>query len=185
MKKHIITLIVVISVVCTAFTANEKFTVNIVESNIKWTGYAEAGNYSPTGNIRIKSGMINAKNGMIISGKIVIDMTTLSHENKDLEKHLKESDFFDCKKYPTSTFVIYKVVGKQITGKLTIKGITKSVSFPISTTIKNGISKSKVSLKVDRTEFNIKYNSSSYFQDLGSYAIKNEFDLDITIVASL
>ena len=62
-----------------------------------------------------------------------------------------------------------------VKGKITIRGITKDITCPV----KLEKSESKIvasgKLVVDRTKFDIKYNSSSYFQDLGSYAIKNDF----------
>lgn len=182
MKKLTATILLTVLFFTTAFKIDSPINIDLVKSTASWTGYAEAGNYSPTGSIKLKSGTLTMANGNLKATTIIIDMTSLSHENKDLEKHLKDSDFFDCEKYPVAKFVLSKASKKTATGLLTIKNITKPISFPIEMVEKDGIFTIKANFKIDRTLYNIKYNSSSFFQDLGSYAIKNEFDLSILII---
>ena len=121
-------------------------------------------------------------------GEFVIDMsslacTDLNGEYKGkLEGHLKSDDFFGVEKYPTSNLNITKVksTGKnsyKITADLTIKGITKSIKFDASIYGK----KATANLKVDRTQFNVKYGSGSFFDGLKDNMIYDEFDLVIDI----
>jgi len=159
------------------------FKLDIAKSKIVWTGYAEAGNYAPEGEIKLDNGNFNMSKTSIISGDFEFDMKTISQENKDLEKHLKNEDFFDVEKFPKAFFKIDKMDNNQVTGILTIKGIAKPITFPIIITQNNKTIRIQATMKIDRTQFEIKYNSSSYFQDLGSYAIKNNFDIKLDLIA--
>ena len=69
-----------------------------------------------------------------------------------------------------------------MTADLTIRGITKTVSFDVENKEDQGVFTAVGMISIDRTKFDIKYNSSSFFQDLGNYAIKNEFDLRFELV---
>ncbi len=182
MKHLTILSLIVIQFLSTTHKISQESKIDLAKSTVKWTGYAEAGNYAPSGNIKIKSGKINFLNETLKSISVEIDMGTLTHENKDLEKHLKDSDFFDCDKFPVATFISSEIKGNRINGQLTIKNITKAISFPIEVSKLEGVYVVKANLKVNRTLYNIKYNSSSFFQDLGNYAIKNDFDLSIIIM---
>lgn len=184
MKGIIITSIFAFILSLNTKAQNIAYKVDEEQSTVKWKGYAGVGSYAPVGTIKIKSGNIKCAGNFIRNGFVLIDMTTIENENKDLEGHLKNEDFFDCKKYPTAKFDLITLKGKNAVGKLTIKGIAKEVKFPMTYNNLNGKLTIKANLKVDRTLYNIKYNSASYFQDLGNYAIKNEFDLEIVLVAS-
>jgi polyisoprenoid-binding protein YceI len=64
-----------------------------------------------------------------------------------------------------------------VTGDLTIKGITKPVTLVVSM-FEN---KATATLKVDRTKFDIKYGSGSFFDNLGDKAIYDDFDLVVDL----
>jgi len=64
-----------------------------------------------------------------------------------------------------------------VEGKLTIKKITKPIKFNVSVYGK----KANASIKVDRTKFDIKYGSGSYFDDLADNLIYDEFDLVVDL----
>jgi polyisoprenoid-binding protein YceI len=109
--------------------------------------------------------------------------TDLTGEYKDkLEGHLKSDDFFGVEKFNTATLVITKVkaIGKNTynaSANLTIKGKTNPVTFDISI-VGN---KANVTLKVDRTKYDIRYGSASFFDNLQDKAINNEFDLIVNL----
>jgi Uncharacterized conserved protein len=81
-------------------------------------------------------------NTTLKGGSFVIDMSTINvldipadkKGNADLRGHLSAPDFFDVAKYPTSKFVITSVEDKgdklHVTGNLTIKDVTKSITIP-------------------------------------------------------
>jgi polyisoprenoid-binding protein YceI len=185
MKKSILS-IVIATVVFSSFSftnpEKEAKEIKLENSQVIWKGYKVTGSH--TGNIALKSGSLSFNNDKLIGGEFVMDMpqiitTDLTGEYKDkLEGHLKSDDFFGVAKHPTSTLVFTKVkaTGKnsyQITGDLTIKGITNPVTFEMSV---YG-NKANASLKVDRTKYDVKYGSTSFFDGLADKAIYDEFDL--------
>jgi polyisoprenoid-binding protein YceI len=99
-----------------------------------------------------------------------------------LNGHLKADDFFGTEKFPTATLVFKKVRVKapnvyNVTGDLTIKGITKPITFDLATT-KNTAA---TAFKVDRTKYDIKYNSPSIFSSIGDKAISDDFELAVAL----
>ena len=102
--------------------------------------------------------------------------------NKKLVGHLKSDDFFGVEKFPTATFNITKATkfsnGKaSVTGNLTIKGNTESITFDF---VKNR-NQYTTKLEIDRSKFNVRYGSTSFFDGLGDKAIDNIFILDIQL----
>jgi polyisoprenoid-binding protein YceI len=119
-------------------------------------------------------------------------MTTIKDADGSakLEGHLKADDFFGTAKFPTSTFVITKVaaVGSNlmVTGNLTLKGITKPLSFPATVTVNADGTVSALAGKiiVDRTKYDIKYGSKSFFDTIGDKAIDDNFEIGVKLVAA-
>lgn len=162
--------------------------VIISESVVSWKGYKVLGQH--TGEIRIKEGNLDFEGDNLVGGEFVIDMSTISStdlEGETAQKligHLSSPDFFGIADYPTATFTITKVVSRgkagdyKITGDLTIKESTESITF-------NALFEDSVataSTSVDRSKFDVKYGSGSFFQNLGDNTIYDEFDLDIKLV---
>jgi polyisoprenoid-binding protein YceI len=198
MKKIISTL----SIVSIAFLSmsfinpvkESSFKVDVQKSNIAWNGKKVAGQHS--GNIKLSGGTLSLNDGKLSNGSFNINMnsitcTDLQGEWADkLVGHLKADDFFGVEKFPTSSFVITKVSPASagtvnISGNLTIKGITKAISFPASMSVSgNTLTASAKGVKVDRTKYDIRYGSKSFFDSIGDKAIDDEFTLDITLVAT-
>ncbi|MBC7534453.1 MAG: YceI family protein [Ferruginibacter sp.] len=157
-------------------------TAAVAKASIAWTGYGEIGNYSLTGNIKLKGAEVSMEAGRIIQATIIIDMKSITHDQKQLEEHLKDKDFFDVSRFPVAIFktetVDYKNAGNAIAkGSLTIKGVTKPISLSLQISNAGDITVLKSEISIDRTVFGIKYNSKSFFGNLGDQAIKNNFDL--------
>lgn len=164
-----------------------KFNADIVKSVLLWQGHKIMGSHE--GEMDLKSGYITEDKGGIIGGKFIVDMSSIrakslmdggdDHDKSELAGHLKDGDFFDVNTYPTAQFVITNAVNKgstvNITGNMTIKNVTQPISFSALWT--NQILTAKVN--IDRTKFNIKYGSGSFFDNLGDRAIKDEFSLDL------
>lgn len=173
-------------------TFSQKLSVDPVRSKIEWTGKKIVGN-SHNGELKLKSGQLELKNDQIVKGNFIVDMTSLTNldlEDKDynakLVGHLKSDDFFSVEKYPTATFNVKKstrfVNNKAtVTGDITIKGTTKEVTAVVSRV--NGATYT-TKLEVDRSQFDVRYGSNSFFDNLGDKAIDNNFVLNITIVTS-
>lgn len=166
----------------------QKQTFDTKKSTIKWLGEKIGGQHE--GYIYLKSGELEEKNNEIISGNFVIDMTSITNTdltdpgyNEKLVGHLKSDDFFGVKKYPTASLTITKSTkfsnGKaSVTGNLTIKGKTETISFDI---FKNKKSYS-TEIKIDRSKFDVKYGSTSFFDSLGDKAIYDIFELNIIVI---
>ena len=173
--------------------APENFVVDTKASSIEWTAGKVGGSHN--GTIQLASGSLSFVGKNLKSGSFGIDMSTISisdlkgNSNQNLLNHLKGDDFFSVAKNPASTFAITKVSPAgtdrvNITGNLTIKGITNEISFPASVKrAKNtGVAVAK-GVKVDRTKYDIKYRSKNFFGDIGDKAIDDEFELSINLVA--
>jgi polyisoprenoid-binding protein YceI len=169
------------------------FKVDNTTSKVTWVGKKVTGEH--TGGIRISDGKLNVNGNKISGGKFDIDMTSITctditdaEYNGKLVGHLKSDDFFSSAKFPKASFVITKAVpagkGKyDITGNLTIKGITKEIKFPATVQLNQGLVSAKAVIKVDRTLYDIKYGSGSFFDNLGDKAIDNIFELNVDLVA--
>ncbi|MCD0489217.1 YceI family protein [Pedobacter sp. MC2016-14] len=161
------------------------YTVDAAKSSITWIGKKVTGSHN--GTIALKSGTLNVNGKSITGGSFVIDMTSIKDADgsEKLEGHLKADDFFGSTKYPTSTFVITKVAGAVVTGNLTIKGITKPVSFPATVTVNADGTATALAGKilVDRTKYDIKYGSKSFFDSIGDKAIDDNFEISVKLVA--
>jgi polyisoprenoid-binding protein YceI len=160
--------------------------MNVTNSNIIWKGYKVTGSHE--GMIALKSGNLIFDHNELVGGVFNVDMSSLActdlsgeYKNK-LEGHLKSEDFFNTAKYPTSNLTFKKVspTGKNsynIEAEITIKGKKQMVSFSASV---YG-NKASAVLKIDRTKFDIKYGSGSFFDGLGDNLIYDEFDLILDI----
>ncbi len=182
MKNTIILFIASVSLSINSF-AQSVFKANTEKSKFSWTGYAAVGTYAPTGNIKLNSGSLTFDGKNITKANFEFDMKTISHENKDLQNHLRNEDFFDVEKYPKATFILEKIVDNQATGLLKIKAVQKKISFPITVIKSDKDISFQAVINVNRTEFGIKYNSTNFFSNLGDYAIKDnfEFRLDLSM----
>lgn len=168
--------------------------VRVEKSNIVWNGYKVTGSH--TGNIQLKSGKLDFEGDKLVGGAFEIDMSSITCNdlegewNQKLVGHLKSDDFFSVEKYPTAKFVITQVVSRgtpgdyKIVGDLTIKGITKEIKFFSKVTEENGEKVSTAEIKVDRSDFNVRFGSGSFFDNLGDKTIYDEFDLEVKLVSS-
>lgn len=191
MKKLLSTLTLCMAVILLMSTTKpvktETFKVNTELSSIDWIGRKVTGQH--TGKIKIASGEVKMSGKAVKGGSFTMDMTSITSDSERLTGHLKTDDFFSVEKNPVSTFVITKVVSAgaeriNITGNLTIKGITNEVTFP-ATVKKQGNSLVAVAknVMVNRAKFDIRYGSKSFFNDIGNKAIEDDFELGINLVA--
>lgn len=186
MKNTIKNFAIVALVTFTAFSfttiEENKKEIKTDKSEVVWKGYKVTGSHE--GTIAIQSGSLTFEDKKLTGGEIVINMTTINTTDLEgeykgkLDGHLKSDDFFGVANYPTATLVFEDVTasGKNaytVSGELTIKGKTNPVTFTISI---YG-SKATASLKVDRTEYDVRYGSASFFDGLKDKAIYDEFDL--------
>jgi len=161
--------------------------------------YAEKVTGKHNGTIHFSSGEFSNNHGNYV-GIFVIDMSSI--RNKDieseeykakLENHLKSPDFFDVAKYPTATFVLKSITQLPITkdgythaakGMLTIKDKTNETTFYLTIRTQGNTIFASGEGVIDRSKYDIKYGSKSFFEDIGDKAIYDNFTLKFGIVAS-
>ncbi|MFP2997464.1 YceI family protein [Spongiivirga sp. MCCC 1A20706] len=183
MKYLIITLIaLMLSVNCNA----QKFNLKNKKQQVEWTGKAAFKAYSLTGTLTLEKGTIQITDNMITKLEIIVNMKSLDHDNSDLKSHLRSADFFDVNQYKKAVFKLVKPVdigGKTITlnGMMTIKNKTNEENIKAVLTQNGNTIKLSFDHKMDRTTYNIKYNSPSFFKSLKQNAIADEFALKGTI----
>jgi polyisoprenoid-binding protein YceI len=158
---------------------------------MSWTGKKITGEHH--GSINLASGEITVKNDMIMKANFQIDMTSIKNIDltddgykAKLEGHLKSDDFFGVEKFPKASFVMEKLVKIQkgntfITGKMTIKGVTQPITFKAVITQTADEVKIYADITIDRTKFNIKYGSGSFFDNLGDKTIYDEFTVNLNV----
>lgn len=156
--------------------------INTGVSVVSWSGERIVGS-AHAGTVAIKEGTAKLLDGKLVQGEAVIDMTTIVGDNDRLVEHLKNADFFDVATYPEAKIVIKSVteneMGEQIaTADLTIKNITNEVTFAIT----EEAGAMMMSFNIDRTLWDIKYDSGKFFADLGDKAIKDEIMFGVKIV---
>lgn len=176
--------LLVIAGTAVAQAQNKK--INVEKSTINWVGKKVTGEHS--GTIQFKQGTLVFQKGALKGGNFTVDMTSinttdLSGEWKQkLDGHLKADDFFGTAKFPTADLKFKKIGSKgkgvyTVTADLTIKNITHPITFDITV---NGNTATS-NLKVDRTKYDIKYNSGSFFSGLGDKTINDEFELSVKL----
>ena len=160
--------------------------VDASKSSINWVGKKVTGAHE--GTIALKEGALIFNGKKVVGGNFTVDMTTINTTDLDgkgkasLDGHLKSDDFFGVEKFPTATLV-FKSIGEKsagvyaVTADLTIKGKTESIKFDLTVTGNTATT----TLKVNRTKYDIKYGSGSFFSDLGDKTIYDDFDLAVKL----
>lgn len=173
--------------------AKEDYKVNTEDSSVEWVGKKVTGQHN--GAITLQGGRLEMEGDVLVGGIFTMDMATIDVQDLSggskgkLEGHLKSDDFFGVEKYPTSTFVITKAVPQgpgsyKIVGNITIKGKTEEIQFPATVESKDGQVIATATLSIDRSKFDVKYGSGSFFDNLGDKTIYDNFDLTISLVAN-
>jgi polyisoprenoid-binding protein YceI len=180
-----------------AFTApKDTYKINTAASSIGWVGKKVTGQHN--GTVKVADGSLEVTNGKITGGEFTIDMNSIVCEdlkdastNAKLIGHLKSDDFFAVAKHPTAIFKIKNAFpgavknGKQsykIVGNLTIKGITKHVEFDAQTQTKGNQIMATAAFKIDRSKWDIRYGSGSFFDELGDKMIYDDIELTVNAV---
>lgn len=170
---------------CTLAAAQPAATsYQLLPAALTWTGYAEVGTYAPSGTVQLRHGSFLYDGRTLRQARLEVDMRTIAQEQAQLAEHLRGEDFFDVKQFPTAVFVLQELRQGQASGQLTLRGVTRPVQFPLQLERRpDGRLRLRGTATLDRTQFGINHNSSSFFQNLGSYAIRNEFRLAFDVVA--
>lgn len=181
-------LISVLMIALTAFSLNaQNLSADVSKSTLKWHGKKVTGEHF--GHISLKSGTLEIKDNMIARGKFVIDMNSITNTdltdpgyNAKLVGHLKSDDFFGVSKHPEAVIEIVKsspFVNNEATvdAKLTIKNITHPITFKAKKDGKTYLA----DLVIDRSKYDVRYGSGSFFDNLGDNMIYDDFEMSVRI----
>lgn len=172
------------------------YTLSTQESSIVWNAQKRVG-AKHNGTVQVQEGAFVVEQGQVVGGTLVADMTTivdldLTDEkfNTMLVNHLKSDDFFSVETYPTATFAISEVAvlegvegsTHRVTGSMTIKGIENEISFPaVVASTQTGLQITGTAT-LDRTQWDVRFGSDKFFDNLGNELIEDEFTLTFDMV---
>ena len=186
MKKKINILLLILITTTSAWSQSSMIKINADESNIHWLAKKVTGEHE--GVIKLVEGSFEMDDDQINGGSFTVDMTSiictdLSGEYKGkLEGHLKSDDFFGVEKFPRASMLITKSEKKMenhyaMEGALTIKGITNPINFEMHVEGNTAATK----LVVDRSKYDVRFRSASFFENLGDKMIYDDFELAVNL----
>jgi len=193
-KKFITKLLSLLFLIQFSFTIHtNNVKVNKKSSTVIWTGSKPTGSH--TGNIQLKSGHLTFDHGIIVGGNFILDMSSITcsdieseKKNQYLVNHLKSEDFFDVESFDEASLSIIRVQKVkdnqyQMIANMTIKGITKPVSFTADLNVNRNSFTAIAKIIIDRTKWGVEYNSGNIFKDLGDKIIYDDIEFDIFLVS--
>jgi len=104
---------------------------------------------------------------------VTVNAASVNTDNSTRDEHLRGETYFDVKKYPVIRFVSDAVTAGQVTGKLTVKDITKTISFPFTATHTGGGYTFSGSFHINRRDFHVG----------GGSTISDNLDVTLQVVA--
>ena len=170
-----------------SINAQEKL-LNIESSVIRWYGEEITGKQH-YGDLKFSSGNIQINNKIVSSGNFIVNMNSLTVEDlsgggkKRLEGHLRSSAFFGVSDHPQASLNIYSMVdvdgdSQILNGELTIKGITHQINFSIKLNSENNAT---AMLVFDRSKYDVRFRSGSFFDELGDKLILDDIKLEVAL----
>lgn len=196
-RQFLAGLVAVAIVAGTSAFINPKATtykVDTQKSVMNWNGKKVTGEHS--GTVKLENGTVMTDGSKLTGGTFTFNMNSITctdltdaEYNAKFIGHMKSEDFFNTAKFPTSTFKITKVTPKggdkfDITGNMTIKGITNAVTFPATVKVAGNTLTADGKATLDRTKYDIRYGSKSFFENIGDKAIYDDFTVEMKLVAN-
>ena len=213
MKQILYILFLVLCISCTSESAKKSNSSNSVPSSqeqvaykpgsynlvadsskVAWLG-TELTTKTHFGSLRAQSGNLKIDKDGGVVGNITIDMQSIIVEDLQgrskqvLENHLKSDDFFGVDNFPTATLEFKSSDsfnndgGHIFNGNLTIKGITNEVEFSAKLIKQTPLLHAVGKLVFDRSKYNVRFRSGSFFDDLGDKLILDDIEVDISLIA--
>lgn len=170
------------------------YMVDVAASMVTWYGDKPIG-VSETGTVNIAEGQLNFAGEQLVDGTIVIDMASIATTSQSggmadqLIGHLSSDDFFGVATYPTAQLVLKSAeptgTANQylVKADLTIKETTKEIEFVTDVAVTDGTLNGTAEIIVNRADFDVRYNSGSFFSGLGDDLISDEMNITVVLVA--
>ena len=161
---------------------------NLENSNIKWIG-TELTSKTHYGSLKLTQADLVIADSKVTGGEFTVDMTSLSVEDLEgewkerLEGHLSSDDFFSIEKFQTASLKVLNSNSLEngsfnVNGELTIKDITHPIEFTIT---KNDDNNYNANLTFDRSKYDVKFRSGTFFENLGDKLILDDIDLEVSL----
>ena len=185
-----------VSILLMGLNLSSQVQMDLTKSSIKWIG-KEITTKEHFGALKFSKAQLEFNGDVLTGGEFMVDMTTLDVQDlsgggkQRLEGHLRSDDFFSVDKHQTSYLKIIEVLPPElsrieadnnsfeVSGELTIKGITQPIVF----TLKPVSDQSYVAdLTFDRSDYNVRFRSGSFFENLGDKLILDDIKLEVTLV---
>ena len=169
------------------------YSVVVDRTELSWIG-KEISTKIHTGTLNLSDGTIQIIDENTINGNIIIDMSSINvtdlqgRAKEMLEGHLRSADFFEVENYPNATLNFksksYNKLKNLIDfeGQLTIKDISNPIFFSATLIESSPYLKAKSILSFDRSKYNVRFRSGSFFQNLGDKLILDDIDVNIVLV---
>lgn len=159
------TIMIVIAAMLTMSVSAQTMKVDVAKSKIRWTGTKKIGEH--VGTIKLKEGHVDLKGNSIVGGEFIIDMNGIHisdtedpEDREDIIKDISSKQFFNVKEHPTAKLVITGYFDGQLSGKLTIKGITNPIVFKTSYQVQNGrFIANTISFTIDRQKWDLRFGN--------------------------
>ena len=170
-----------------------QFTMDPDKSVIQWRG-TKVG-MEEKGTVPFRSCSFQVVNGVLTSADIVMEMNAIQSTSqsgpaaRELGQHLRSADFFDTANHPTSAFTLVsaRADGRGnlvVNGKLNIKGITKEVEALVTFSSYDPVVAS-VSFSFNRADFDVRFGSGTFFDNLGDDLISDEVHMRLALVENV
>lgn len=171
------------------------YAVDTEASTVQWFGSKPVGS-SESGVVAISEGQLTFAGSELVEGTVMIDMTSiestdLSGNMKNmLEDHLKSDEFFGVETHPTAMLVLKSAeptdVENQYTvvADLTIKETTDEITFVTDVVVGDSSLEATADIVIDRSIYDVRYGSGSFFSNLGDDLISDEMELTVSLVAA-
>ena len=166
-------------------------------SHVVWRASHLGGVQKRFGKIFLKNAKVMVNDGKVTNGSFIIDMSSLTVENfpagdsqkGKLTRHLQSPDFFNVSQYPVAKFELTKVTGTNgdfnsiVTGNLTIKNVTKSITFKANITVSgNEVKLTSKDFKVDRSDWGLTYHAKGTKGIPTNFLIDDEVGFTVKVV---
>ena len=185
------TFTLILSLLALNLSPLETVPINAQKSTIEWEGGSATTTHN--GLISLKSGNLEISDGKLTGGTFEVDMTSITNLDVSeayrgkLENHLKSEDFFDADAFPTAQLIIVKATEEKenlyrIIADFTVRDITKSIEFDATLTPSGNSYKASANFTFDRSEYEVKHRSGSFFMDLGDKLIYDEIKVAISVI---
>jgi polyisoprenoid-binding protein YceI len=139
----------------------QELPIDVAQSDIHAVGAKVTG----TETVRFTkwSGVARVAGGKVQAVNVDIDVNSLDTGKGKLNQHLASADFFDAEKYPKATFQSISIqegstesgMTHTVTGDLTMRGVTKSVTFPMKLEVSDDRVTGETEFAINRMDWNI------------------------------